>query len=198
MDWIQVHQIQFLMDIHWVWPPHSNGDHQEYNIFRIGDPNLNLHLPLESWEGATPPRHTNGSLGIQQGSKYFSGPAGEFPSEAMGRIYESISDTTRWYCFAPGGRGFELIFVWSPRNGYIYIYFGGMPKPWQTWGKNHHYVRGPLWKVRKVHCYSVLAGPKGNIYIYLLHVIVNNLGMTRVFEMNFLLFVETKDPAVQL
>ena len=76
------------------------------------------------------------------------------------------------------------------------VYFGGMPKPWQTWGKNHHYARGPLWKVRKVHCYSVLAGPKGNIY--LLHVIVKNLGMTRVFEMNFLLFVETKDPVVQL
>ncbi len=42
------------MDIAWVWPPPSNSDHQEYYIFRIGDSNLNLHLPLESWEGATP------------------------------------------------------------------------------------------------------------------------------------------------
>ncbi len=30
--------------------------HQIYDIFRIGDPKLNLHLPLESWEGATGPK----------------------------------------------------------------------------------------------------------------------------------------------
>ncbi len=31
----------------------SNSDHHKYHVFRLGDPNLNLHLPLESWEGAT-------------------------------------------------------------------------------------------------------------------------------------------------
>ena len=37
-----------------MWPPPSNSDHQDYYIFRFGNPNLNLHLPLASWEGATP------------------------------------------------------------------------------------------------------------------------------------------------
>ena len=38
--------------IPWMWPPHSNSDlFQEYYIFRIGDPYLNLHLPLASCEG---------------------------------------------------------------------------------------------------------------------------------------------------
>ena len=32
--------------ISWMWPPPSNSDHQDYYIFRIGDPNLNLNLPL--------------------------------------------------------------------------------------------------------------------------------------------------------
>ena len=32
--------------IYWVVPPPSNSDHQDYYIFRLGDPNLNLHLPL--------------------------------------------------------------------------------------------------------------------------------------------------------
>ena len=41
-------------DINWVVPPPSNSHHQDYCIFRLGDPNLNLHLPLASWEGATP------------------------------------------------------------------------------------------------------------------------------------------------
>ena len=29
-------------------------DHQKNSMFSKGAPNLNLHLPLESWEGATP------------------------------------------------------------------------------------------------------------------------------------------------
>ena len=31
--------------IHWVWSPHTNSDHQDYYIFRFGNPNINLHLP---------------------------------------------------------------------------------------------------------------------------------------------------------
>ena len=31
-------------------PPPSNSHHRDYYIFRIGDPNLNLHLP-QAWEG---------------------------------------------------------------------------------------------------------------------------------------------------
>ena len=39
--------------IAWVCPPSQS--HQDYCIpFRLGDPNLNLHLPQASWEGATP------------------------------------------------------------------------------------------------------------------------------------------------
>ncbi len=34
--------------ITWVWPPHSNSDHQDYEPFLVGDPNLNLHFPLAS------------------------------------------------------------------------------------------------------------------------------------------------------
>ncbi len=36
----------------WMWPPDSNSYHQDYETFLVGDPNLNLHLPLESCEGA--------------------------------------------------------------------------------------------------------------------------------------------------
>ena len=28
-------------------------------MFLVGDPNLNLHLPLESWEGGCPPSYTD-------------------------------------------------------------------------------------------------------------------------------------------
>ncbi len=37
-----------------VAPSQDSSDHQIYYIFRLGNPNLNLYLPLESWEGATP------------------------------------------------------------------------------------------------------------------------------------------------
>ena len=40
-----------MLGICWVVPLPSNSDHQDCFMFRIGDPNLNLHLPLESWEG---------------------------------------------------------------------------------------------------------------------------------------------------
>ena len=40
--------------IFWVWPSPSSSDHQDNETFLVGDPNLNLHLPLASWEGATP------------------------------------------------------------------------------------------------------------------------------------------------
>ncbi len=31
----------------WLWPPSQDAsDHQEYDIFRLGDPELNLHFPL--------------------------------------------------------------------------------------------------------------------------------------------------------
>lgn len=40
----------------WVWPSPNNNHHQDsYNF--MGDPNLNLHLPLESWQGTTPISH---------------------------------------------------------------------------------------------------------------------------------------------
>ena len=32
----------------------SKSHHQDCYVFRLGDPNLNLHLPLESWEGGQP------------------------------------------------------------------------------------------------------------------------------------------------
>ena len=32
----------------------SNSDHQDYEPFLVGNPNLNLYVPLESSEGATP------------------------------------------------------------------------------------------------------------------------------------------------
>ena len=36
-----------------VAPSQYSSDHQDYYIFRLGDPNLNIHFPLY-WEGATP------------------------------------------------------------------------------------------------------------------------------------------------
>ena len=36
-------------------PAQDASHHQDYYIFRIGYPNLNLHLPLESWEGLSQP-----------------------------------------------------------------------------------------------------------------------------------------------
>ena len=47
----------------WLWekgyhlgctPAQDSSHHQDCYVFRIGDPNLNLHLPLESWEGVVP------------------------------------------------------------------------------------------------------------------------------------------------
>ena len=35
-------------------PAQDASHHQHYYIFRCGDPELNLHLPLESWEGGQP------------------------------------------------------------------------------------------------------------------------------------------------
>ncbi len=32
--------------------PGCQENHQDYYVSRLGDPELNLHLPLESWEGA--------------------------------------------------------------------------------------------------------------------------------------------------
>ena len=37
----------------WVVPLPSKSHHHD-NLFLVGDPNLNLHLPLESWEGGQP------------------------------------------------------------------------------------------------------------------------------------------------
>ncbi len=45
---------RYTYPIHWVYPLPSNSHHQDYYIFRIGNPNLNLHLPLASWEGGQP------------------------------------------------------------------------------------------------------------------------------------------------
>ena len=42
------------MIIYWVVPPPSNSHHQDYYIFRIGNPNLNLHLPLLLRGGVDP------------------------------------------------------------------------------------------------------------------------------------------------
>ena len=41
-----------------VAPSQDASDPQDYEPFLIRDPNLNLHLPLESWEGATPKTST--------------------------------------------------------------------------------------------------------------------------------------------
>ncbi len=35
-------------------PAQDSSHHQDYDIFRLGNPNLNLHLPLEYWEGGQP------------------------------------------------------------------------------------------------------------------------------------------------
>ena len=43
-----------------VAPSQDASDRQDYYIFRIGDPNLNLHLQLASWEGATPEGYDKG------------------------------------------------------------------------------------------------------------------------------------------
>ncbi len=43
-----------------VAPSQDASDHQDDNyIFRIGDPELNFHFPLASWEGATPNVYSN-------------------------------------------------------------------------------------------------------------------------------------------
>ena len=35
-------------------PSQDASDHQDCEPFWVGNPDLNLYLPLESWEGATP------------------------------------------------------------------------------------------------------------------------------------------------
>ena len=48
----------------WMWPPCSNSDHQDYYIFRFGNPNLNLHLPLLLGRGPHPTYITGKSEGL--------------------------------------------------------------------------------------------------------------------------------------
>ena len=50
--------MQSSLAILWVVPLPSNSHHQDYSVFRIGDPELNLHLPLASWEGLSNPSYT--------------------------------------------------------------------------------------------------------------------------------------------
>ena len=39
----------------WVTPPSQDASHhQDYEPFLVGNPNQNIHLPLESWEGGQP------------------------------------------------------------------------------------------------------------------------------------------------
>ena len=35
-------------------PSQDSSHHQDYETFLVGDPDLNLHLPLASWEGGQP------------------------------------------------------------------------------------------------------------------------------------------------
>ena len=43
--------------IHWIYPPTQDASHhQDYSIFRIGNPELNLHLWLASWVGCSRPK----------------------------------------------------------------------------------------------------------------------------------------------
>ena len=48
--WIQ--QWEFKMYRLDVAPSQDSSDHQDYEPFLVGNPNLNLHIPLESCEGA--------------------------------------------------------------------------------------------------------------------------------------------------
>ena len=38
----------------WVVPLPSNSHHQDYYILRLGDPELHLHVSLESWDCGQP------------------------------------------------------------------------------------------------------------------------------------------------
>ena len=59
---LSVHfQKKHTLEVHKKWwdilgcpPSQYASHHQDYYIFRIGDPNLNLHLPQASWEGGQP------------------------------------------------------------------------------------------------------------------------------------------------
>ena len=46
-------------NIHLVYPPCSKCHHQDHYIFRFGNSNLNLYLPLESWEGGSSKIYTS-------------------------------------------------------------------------------------------------------------------------------------------
>ena len=45
--------------IHWIYPPtQDSSHHQDYEPFLEGNPNLNLHLRLESWVGGVDRKDT--------------------------------------------------------------------------------------------------------------------------------------------
>ena len=48
--------------IPWVVPLPTNSHHQDYHICRIGNPNLNLHLPLANGRGDNPTYTTSNKL----------------------------------------------------------------------------------------------------------------------------------------
>ena len=49
-----------------VAPSQDSSDHQDYEPFLIGNPNLNLHLPLEYWEGATPKVYVSSNIFLEK------------------------------------------------------------------------------------------------------------------------------------
>lgn len=54
----------------WVQnPPGCNRHHQTFHTFLVGNHNLNLHLPLESWLGGVDPRFFSSRKGILEFQK---------------------------------------------------------------------------------------------------------------------------------
>ena len=61
-------------------PSQDSSHHQDYEPFLVGNPNLNLHLPLASWEGGQPPQHRQLSIQWDLMTHYISWPSGQLPS----------------------------------------------------------------------------------------------------------------------
>ncbi len=107
-------------------PLPSSSHHQDYYIFRIGDPNLNLHLPLASWEGSS------------------SKP--NFNTHNPGKKTHLMRDKSRPYEVANvllAGFGFPNSmrdWTWKPETT-IYC----------NWMMNQIFILGNGWKSPKIH-----------------------------------------------
>ena len=80
-------------------PPSQDSSHHQdfYYIFRIGDPNLNLHLPLASWEWGQPKDSLTKNVSCHLGGDWTPGMRGLNPKSSESQDEITLPDAARFF-----------------------------------------------------------------------------------------------------